>query len=78
MGRPIITTNVSGCRETVKDGYNGFLVPHKDFEYAASCMMKLMDSELRSDMGRASRIYCEQKYNVHEVNSILLQEMEVI
>ena len=78
MGRPIITTNVSGCRETVKDEYNGFLVPQKDFDYAASCMMKLMDPELRSEMGKASRIYCEQKYNVHEVNSILLQEMEVI
>jgi len=78
MGRPIITTNVSGCRETVKDEYNGFLVPQKDFDYAASCMMKLMDPELRSEMGKASRIYCEQKYNVHEVNSILLQEMKVI
>jgi len=78
MGRPIITTHVSGCRETVKEEFNGFLVPHKDYEYAASCMMKLMDPELRSKMGKASRIYCEQKYNVHEVNSILLKEMEII
>ena len=77
MGRPIITTNVSGCRETVKEEFNGFLVPHKDYEYAATCMMKLMDSELRSKMGKASRIYCEQKYNVHEVNSILLREMAI-
>ena len=78
MGRAIITTNVSGCRETVKEGFNGFLVPYKDHEYAASCMMKLMDPEVRYKMGKASRIYCEQKYNVHEVNSILLKEMKVI
>ena len=78
MGRAIITTNVSGCRETVKEGFNGFLVPYKDYEYAASCMMKLMDPEVRYKMGKASRIYCEQKYNVHEVNSILLKEMKVI
>ena len=30
MGRPIITTDTQGCRETVKDGVNGFLVPIKN------------------------------------------------
>ena len=78
MGRPIITTDVPGCRETVKEGHNGFLVPYKDYEYTASCMIQLMDPVLRSKMGKASRIYCEQKYNVHEVNSILLKEMNII
>ena len=29
-GRPIVTTNVSGCKETVRDGENGFLVPDND------------------------------------------------
>jgi len=78
MGRPIITTDVPGCRETVKEGLNGFLVPYKDYEYTTSCMIQLMDPVLRSKMGKASRIYCEQKYNVHEVNSILLKEINII
>ena len=30
IGRPIITTNSIGCKETVIDGYNGYLIPIKD------------------------------------------------
>ena len=30
VGRPIVTTDVPGCRECVKSGYNGYLVPAKD------------------------------------------------
>jgi glycosyltransferase involved in cell wall biosynthesis len=49
-GRPIITTDTPGCRETVKDGKNGFLVPCGDVEK----MVEAMDWMLQDDALRAS------------------------
>jgi glycosyltransferase involved in cell wall biosynthesis len=42
LGKPIITTNSVGCRETVEYGKNGFTVPIKDFEELAKSMVKIM------------------------------------
>ena len=78
MGRPIITTDAPGCRETVKNNVNGFLVPLYDYDEVALAMEKLLNSTLRSKMGEESRTYCELKFNVTEVNKILLSEMGVI
>ena len=52
MGRPIITTDAPGCRETVKNGVNGFLVPKFDDLEAANAMTKLLSAELRKEMGQ--------------------------
>ena len=68
MGRPIITTDVNGCRETVKNKINGFLVKKYDFIEAAKYMEKFMDFSLISKMGKESRKYCQEKYDVHKVN----------
>ena len=55
-GRPIITTNVPGCRECVDDGKNGFLVEVKKVEPLSNAIEKLIyDEELRLEMGKASR-----------------------
>ena len=78
MGRPIITTDAPGCRETVKNGVNGFLVPRFDDLEAANAMTKLLSAELREEMGKESRKFCELKFNVHEVNNALLSDMGVI
>ena len=78
MGRPIITTDAPGCRETVKSGVNGFLVPRFDDLEAANAMTKLLSAELREEMGKESRKFCELKFNVHEVNNALLSDMGVI
>ena len=77
LGRPIITTDVPGCRETVKNGKNGYLVPHKNSYEAAQAMMRLMDPVLRQSMARSSREYCEEKFDVHIVNRKILSEMEI-
>ena len=77
LGRPIITTDVPGCRETVKNGKNGYLVPHKNSYEAAQAMMRLMDPSLRENMARSSREYCEEKFDVHIVNRKILSEMEI-
>ena len=75
MGRPIITSDTPGCRETVINNLNGFLVPKKDYFKAALSMKALLDHDLRNKMGSESRKYCESKYNVHNVNDSLFDEM---
>ena len=55
-GRPIVTTDVPGCREVVTDGENGYLVPAKNAEALKDALVKLIrDEEKRIEMGKASR-----------------------
>ena len=77
MGRPIITADSPGCRETVKDGVNGFLVPRYDHISAAKAMKELLNKNLRSEMGLQSRNYCKEKFNVVEVNKTMLSAMKI-
>ena len=77
MGRPIITTNVPGCRETVKSKSNGYLVKLKDPDDAANAMIKLLDKNLREQMGENSRKICVEKYDVHLVNSVIISELNI-
>jgi glycosyltransferase involved in cell wall biosynthesis len=72
MGRPIITTDAPGCRETVVDGVNGILVPVGRSEAVANAMVRLADdNELRAEFGEASHRYASKKYNVDTVNRSL-------
>lgn len=76
MGRAIITTDVPGCRETVVDGDNGFLVPVRDPQALAQAMCKFIERpELIARMGGRSRQMAEEKFDVHKVNARLLQVM---
>jgi glycosyltransferase involved in cell wall biosynthesis len=76
MGRPIITTDSPGCRETVIDGLNGFLVPVRDAASLADAMIKFIKKpELIPAMGLQSRKIAEDKYDVRKVNSIIIKTM---
>lgn len=78
MGRPIITCDVPGCRETVKDGVNGYLCPVRDSDAILSAMIRLSDSpETRTKMGQASYDLACEKYDVHTLNSVLLTHFEL-
>ena len=78
MGRPIITTDVPGCRETVIDGKNGFLIPSKNVDLLADAMFKFIRSpDLIFVMGEQSRRLAEKKYDVKKVNAKILVEMEI-
>jgi glycosyltransferase involved in cell wall biosynthesis len=69
MGRPIITTDVPGCRQTVEDGVNGYLVPVKNVDALVDRMVRFIDRvELIPAMGRESRRIAEEKFDVNEVN----------
>lgn len=55
-GRPIVTTDVPGCREIVRDGDNGILVEVRNSMALADALEKLLaDPELRQQMGRRGR-----------------------
>jgi glycosyltransferase involved in cell wall biosynthesis len=69
-GRPIVTTDVPGCREVVKEGENGLLVPAKDSEELASALIVLIENKaLRLKMGLAGRKRVERYFSdtlIHE------------
>lgn len=78
MGRAIITTDAPGCRETVVDGDNGFMVPVKAVDELAAAMLRFVEQpQLAAHMGSRSRQIAEEKYDVHRVNAVMLKEMGV-
>ena len=79
MGRPVITTDAPGCRETVIDGENGFLIPIKDVNALVQAMERfILQPELVVKMGKRSREIAEVKYDVHKVNTVIMQAMGLL
>jgi glycosyltransferase involved in cell wall biosynthesis len=73
MKRPIITTDVPGCRETVIDGKTGFLIPHKDANTLADKMIFFIENKEQIPiMGEAAFGYCKEKFDVRIVNKQIL------
>lgn len=65
MGLPIITTDVVGCRETVEDGINGFLIPAKNVTALVDAIELLINNEeLRHTMGKKSRAKAVKEFDV--------------
>ncbi|MBT2772707.1 glycosyltransferase family 4 protein [Halomonas sp. ISL-60] len=78
MGRAVITTDAPGCRETVIDGENGYLVPVKDVDALVNAMQHFIDRPaLMQTMGRRSYEIAKDKYDVHKVNAIMLEAMGI-
>lgn len=76
MARPVITTDVPGCRETVVDGKNGFLVPVKDAAALAAAMLQFVERpELVATMGLESRRMAEKQFDASKVNARLVAAM---
>ena len=68
VGRPLVTTDVPGCRNVVQDSVNGFLVESHNPLMLADAMAKLIeDGSLREQMGEASRELAEAKFDEREV-----------
>lgn len=66
MAKPIITTDVVGCRDTVMDGENGFMIPGRDVPALAAAMTRFVEEPgLIASMGRASRRLAEQRWDGH-------------
>ena len=70
MAKPIITTNTPGCREVVREGLNGYLIPPRNV-YALATAMQLLATEpaLIPRMGRHSRSIAESNFDIDRVNA---------
>ncbi|HVW13944.1 MAG TPA: glycosyltransferase family 4 protein [Mucilaginibacter sp.] len=68
IGRPIITTDMPGCKECVSDGFNGYLVKPKSVEDLAEKMLWLFkDAAMRKQMGANSRKIAEENFSIRSV-----------
>ncbi|CAH2716769.1 N, N'-diacetylbacillosaminyl-diphospho-undecaprenol alpha-1,3-N-acetylgalactosaminyltransferase [Neobacillus rhizosphaerae] len=76
MGRSIITSDAPGCRETVIDGLNGYLVKVKDITGLTNKMEYLISNgEICNSMGKESAKIAREKYDVKIVNQSIMQVM---
>jgi len=78
VGRAVITTDNIGCRDTVEEGVNGFLVPPRDVASLAAAMMRFVeDPSLAGRMGRESRRLAEERFDAHRINAVILARIGV-
>jgi len=66
--RPIVTTDMPGCREIVRDGENGILVPPQDSQALAGALRELiLDSGRRKEMGKRGREIAKSEFSIERV-----------
>jgi len=82
MGKPIVTTDVPGCREAVVDGENGYLVPVKNVGALAGAIERLLsDDTLREKMGAYGRRKMVEEFDDQDVaqrTALIYQSMGVL
>lgn len=80
IGRPVITTDVPGCREVVDHGENGMLIPSHDSRAVAKAMEEVynIDPGIRQRMGEKSRELAERKFSTRVVNEQYLAVLKQI
>lgn len=79
MGRPVVATDVPGCRELVCDGQNGFLVPVRSPLALAEALEHFFrDETLGGRMGQKGRSRAETQLDAHKAADFLLREMKLL
>lgn len=79
IGRPVVTTDSVGCRDTVVDGKNGYMIPIKDSDALAAALKKLIDNpELRQTMGKNAREFAVSKFDINDVVKVHLDIYKAI
>ncbi|MEM4141339.1 MAG: glycosyltransferase family 4 protein [Nitrososphaeria archaeon] len=77
-GKPIVATDVGGVREQVFNGYNGYIVPPKNYKVLADKIMNLIeDNNLREEMKLKSRKLIEKIYNREEAIKRFLSQIKI-
>jgi glycosyltransferase involved in cell wall biosynthesis len=66
QGKPIVTTDMPGCREIVKDGWNGWLIPPRNASALAQTITKTieMDAAEQTLFGQRSRKYIREEFSL--------------
>ena len=79
-GRPVITTDLPGCRETVENGVTGYTVPAKDAETLAHAMIKFIELPLekKRQLGLAGRKKMEKEFDRDNITRSYLEAVETI
>ena len=78
VGRTVITTDVPGCRETVIDGVNGFLVPPWSAQILSEKMIFLIEHpEYLEKMGLESYRFAREKFDAQKINQRLMNLLEI-
>ena len=73
-GRPIVTTDVAGCRDAIKPGLTGLLVPPFDPGALSNAIEKLIDNpKLSKKMGMEGRKFAEKAFDIRKVISCHLE-----
>lgn len=77
-GRAVITTDAPGCKETVVDGENGFLIPIRDAEAVYKKMKWFVENPEKAEiMGKKGRVMAEEIFDVKEVNKTICKAMGI-
>ena len=79
MGKPIVTTNVPGCKDVVENNINGLLIKEKSVSALTSALKRfIVDKEFLSRAGQMSLKIVSEKYDVKKVNKYFLNEVGLI
>ena len=77
-GRPIITTDANGCRQTVIEGKTGFLVQPRDWTGLKDAMQKFLDGRADwKEMGAESHNFAITSFDVEQVNKHMLEALKL-
>lgn len=69
-GRPLVASDIPGCRDVIEEGVNGYLIPTNDHYALAKALERLVnDPKLRQKMGLAGRKLMLDKFSKHKVNA---------
>ncbi|MCD8039320.1 MAG: glycosyltransferase family 4 protein [Lachnospiraceae bacterium] len=76
-GRPVITTDRSGCRETAQDGVTGFIFEERSRKQLIDCVRRFMelDNGKRREMGLAGRAKMEREFDRELVTQAYMEEL---
>jgi glycosyltransferase involved in cell wall biosynthesis len=73
-GKPLVASDISGCRAVVQEGVTGLLVPPNDPQALADALERLaLDAQLRSRMGDAARQLVLDQFTHERINAATLE-----
>ena len=77
-GRPVIATNISGCREIFEDGVTGFGCEPGSAESLIEALQRFLElnTEKRAEMGRNARRKMEREFDRRQVTDVYIKEIE--